>query len=108
MPTYHHHQHKPEPKPTAWAAATPFDVIKSVIQGSSITTPAAENRISAVAARLYKAEVCMSVSQSVSQSVNSGRVGCVERGSIDQIKVAVHWPSTYFNIQPRFNSIFRG
>lgn len=41
----------------SWAAGTPADVVKSVIQGSPITTPAAQNRIGAVAARLFKAEV---------------------------------------------------
>lgn len=67
-PSFHLNTHQLPPPPNsqpnnkqqpAWAAACPMDVIKSVIQGSSIATPAAHNRISAVAARLYKAEVRM-------------------------------------------------
>lgn len=40
----------------AWAAATPADVVKSMIQGSDIRTPAAHNKILAVARRIYHTE----------------------------------------------------
>jgi hypothetical protein len=41
---------------SSWLLATPADVIKSIIQGSPVTTPRAELRIAAVARRVYAAE----------------------------------------------------